>query len=96
MIVYSVFCRVSLSANYIRLKSKNSNWYQYSVSYTPNVDSRGMRYKLLYTHDDVLGPAKVFDGSVLFLPHELPSKVSSYGMLDRASCELSLPRESEG
>ncbi|XP_067935412.1 piwi-like protein Ago3 isoform X2 [Watersipora subatra] len=69
--------RINLSANYIRLKSKSSSWYQYSVSYSPNVDSRGMRYKLLYMHSDIIGPARVFDGNILFLPHELPSKVTS-------------------
>lgn len=66
-----------MSANYIRLRSSSSHWYQYSVTYSPNIDSMGLRYKLLYAHEDQLGDARVFDGSVLFLPKELNSKVSS-------------------
>lgn len=67
---------IQLSANYIRLKSENSSWFQYSVAYSPIIDNRGMCYKLLYMHQDVVGPARVFDGKVLFLPHQLPSKVN--------------------
>lgn len=70
-------CRIKLSANYIRLRSSSDCWYQYSVTYTPNIDSHGLRYKLLYTHSDVIGPARAFDGSILFLPRELSSKVRS-------------------
>ena len=75
------FCRLQLSGNYIRLKARSANWYQYSVKYSPNIDSRGKAFKLLYMHGDVIGPARVFDGNILFLPHELPSKVSPYPYL---------------
>ena len=65
-----------LCANYIKLKSQTKGVYQYAVSYTPVIDSIGMRYRLLYEHSDVIGETKVFDGAILFLPIQLPSSVS--------------------
>ena len=42
---------------------------------SPEVDSRGMRYRLLYDHSDFLGETRAFDGIQLFLPYQLPQQV---------------------
>ncbi|XP_052772354.1 piwi-like protein 1 [Mya arenaria] len=61
-----------LSANHIRIKCNNPGVYQYHVDFRPNIDSKGMRIRLVNEHRDVIGFAKAFDGSILFLPIKLP------------------------
>ncbi|KAH3863467.1 hypothetical protein DPMN_026456, partial [Dreissena polymorpha] len=63
-----------LCANYIRIKCKNSGVFQYHVDFNPNIDARGMRFKLINEHRDVIGFTKAFDGSILFLPIQLPQQ----------------------
>ena len=46
-----------------------------SLMISPEVDSRGMRYRLLYDHSDFLGETRAFDGIQLFLPYQLPQQV---------------------
>lgn len=62
---------VNLSANYIKIACKNEGVYQYHVSFSPEVDSKSMRYKMVYEHVDVTGKTRAFDGSILFLPIKL-------------------------
>ncbi|XP_060081293.1 piwi-like protein 1 [Ylistrum balloti] len=50
--------------------------YQYHVDFNPMIDSRKMRAGLLFTHADLLGPTRVFDGMILYLPHKLPQEVT--------------------
>ena len=69
---------VTLSANHIRIKCKNKGVYQYHVDFRPNIDSRGMRIRMVNEHRDVIGFVKAFDGSILYLPIELPQQVMSY------------------
>lgn len=73
---FLMFYRVPLCANYIALRCVNAGVYQYAVSYRPVVDSRGMRSKMLNEHKNVIGETKAFDGAILFLPIQLPDKVS--------------------
>lgn len=62
----------SLSSNYIPIRFIERKIYQYHVSYSPEIDSRKERNRLLKIHsDDLLGPASAFDGTILFLPKEL-------------------------
>ena len=70
-----------LSANYIRIKCKNEGVYQYHVDFRPNIDSRGMRIRMLNEHRDVIGYTKAFDGSILFLPIKLPQQVRVSSLL---------------
>ncbi|XP_041362450.1 piwi-like protein 1 [Gigantopelta aegis] len=65
---------MSLTANYIRVICKNKGVYQYHVSYNPPVDSRRMKSAMLYDHKDIIGTAKAFDGSILYLPIQLPNE----------------------
>ncbi|KAI0210741.1 Piwi-like protein 2 [Lamellibrachia satsuma] len=65
---------VPVVANYIPVRCKNEGVFQYAVSFTPQVDSRNMTFKLLYEHLDVIGETKAFDGAILFLSKKLPNE----------------------
>ncbi len=73
--IHETFYRVQLSANYIWLKCKNEGVYQYALSFAPQVDSIGMRKRLLYSRTDVIGEVHAFDGAILFLPIKLKKQV---------------------
>ncbi|XP_066267704.1 piwi-like protein 1 [Branchiostoma lanceolatum] len=69
---------VSLVANFFRV-STTPSWalYQYNVSFTPEVDHRGVRFSLLKEHlPQLIGEAYAFDGMVLFSPKRLEQKVT--------------------
>ena len=66
------FFSVHLSANYIDIKcDKNKTIMQYLVKFSPDVDSRSLRHKLLRQHTNALGNTINFDGALLFLPTKL-------------------------
>ncbi len=69
----------SLAVNYMRLRHKSGRAayiYQYNVTFDPLVDSIGVRSKLLFQHcHSVLGNAKSFNGTALFLPKKLDHEV---------------------
>ena len=46
-----------------------SSLYQYNVSYSPPIESRGLHTGLLSEHTSRIGNVRVFDGMILFLPH---------------------------
>uniref|UniRef100_A0A3P8WK61 Piwi-like RNA-mediated gene silencing 1 n=1 Tax=Cynoglossus semilaevis TaxID=244447 RepID=A0A3P8WK61_CYNSE len=66
---------IQLSANYFRITSR-PQWvlYQYHVDFNPPMESRRLRSALLFHHEEVLGSARSFDGTLLFLPNRLPNK----------------------
>uniref|UniRef100_A0A8C6Q6P4 Piwi-like RNA-mediated gene silencing 1 n=1 Tax=Nothobranchius furzeri TaxID=105023 RepID=A0A8C6Q6P4_NOTFU len=66
---------INLTANYSRILSR-PEWvlFQYHVDFKPVMDSRRLRSALLFQHEEVLGPARSFDGALLFLPHRLHNK----------------------
>jgi aubergine-like protein len=65
-----------MSGNFIRIKCQNSGVYQYHVTFSPNIDSKNMRFKLVNAVRDVIGFTKAFDGFILYLPHRLQEQVS--------------------
>ncbi|XP_065176641.1 piwi-like protein 1 [Sycon ciliatum] len=67
---------IPLCANYIAVKSTTQGVFQYCVKFDPEVDNRNMRYGMMNEHKDVIGDTKAFDGSTLFLPHELSDKTT--------------------
>nr|AQV09903.1 argonaute 3 isoform 1 [Aeolosoma viride]AQV09904.1 argonaute 3 isoform 2 [Aeolosoma viride] len=67
---------VPLTCNYIRVKTKLKGVYQYHVNYDPVVEHIGLRRKLLMQHTNVIGQTVVFDGSIMFLPKQLPDEVT--------------------
>eukprot|EP00795_Rhopilema_esculentum_P012740 gene12740-3467_t len=62
---------VPVVANYIPIKATFGGAYQYAVSYSPDIESKSIRYQLLNEHRDVIGKTRAFDGAVLFLPKKL-------------------------
>ncbi|XP_018431983.1 PREDICTED: piwi-like protein 1 [Nanorana parkeri] len=63
---------IQLLANHVKLISL-PKWslYQYHVDYNPQMESRFLRSALLYQHDNLIGKAHAFDGTILFLPIQL-------------------------
>uniref|UniRef100_A0A3Q3GWI1 Piwi-like RNA-mediated gene silencing 1 n=1 Tax=Kryptolebias marmoratus TaxID=37003 RepID=A0A3Q3GWI1_KRYMA len=66
---------IKLSANFFRILSR-PQWvlYQYHVDFKPPMESRRLRSALFFQHEEVLGPARSFDGALLFLPQRLHNK----------------------
>lgn len=63
--------------NYIDLNIEpGKGLFQYEVKFSPNIDSGGLRRKLLNQHSAVLGRTKTFDGIILYLPIKLSQEVS--------------------
>ncbi|KAM7179074.1 piwi-like protein 4 [Macrochelys suwanniensis] len=50
--------------------------YQYHVTFNPELESRRLRLALLYSHTELLGKAKAFDGAILFLSQKLENQVT--------------------
>ncbi|XP_032678722.1 piwi-like protein Ago3 isoform X2 [Odontomachus brunneus] len=68
---------IKLSANYIDVELEpGRGLFQYEVKYSPDIDARGLRRSLLNQHASQLGREKTFDGAILFLPMQLPEKIT--------------------
>ncbi|KAM9330875.1 piwi-like protein 1 [Gastrophryne carolinensis] len=67
---------IQLCTNHVKLVVR-PQWalYQYHIDYNPPMESRSLRSALLYQHDDLIGKARAFDGTILFLPKRL-NKIS--------------------
>ncbi|XP_018408744.1 PREDICTED: piwi-like protein 1 [Nanorana parkeri] len=63
---------IHLVTNHIKLVSR-PQWvlYQYHIDYNPPMESRRLRTALLYQHEETIGKAHAFDGTILFLPRRL-------------------------
>lgn len=63
-----------MTANYIRLSiEKDKGVFEYDIRFSPDVDAKHFRYKILNAHIAELGGVRIFDGgSVLYLPIKLP------------------------
>jgi aubergine-like protein len=57
-----------MRANYLKLITNNDAVYQYSVSFSPVVESNNVRFGLLNEFKDVIGDTRAFDGATLYLP----------------------------
>ncbi len=68
----------AFGTNYVKLKCKNSNLYQYRVDFEPPLDNVRYRMKLIKSIRDVTGPVSLFDGLTLFLPILLEKVNVSY------------------
>ncbi|KAL0126989.1 hypothetical protein PUN28_005374 [Cardiocondyla obscurior] len=65
--------------NYVDLELEpGKGLFQYEVKFSPDIDSTGLRRKLLNQHSAVLGRTKTFDGMLLYLPIKLPEDVTRY------------------
>jgi aubergine-like protein len=68
---------IPLRSNFVVLRNRpNCALYQYNVSYSPPIESRGLRAGLLSEHTNLIGNVRAFDGMILFLPRRLPDDVT--------------------
>ncbi|KAM5181485.1 piwi-like protein 4 [Mantella aurantiaca] len=68
---------VSLLSNLFTLGiSKEWQLYQYHVDFKPSIASMRLKTALLYSHGEILGQGRAFDGAILFLSRKLPDKVT--------------------
>ena len=68
---------IHLRSNFVTLRNRpNCALFQYNVSYSPPIESRGLRCGLLRDHESLIGNVRAFDGMILFLPHRLPDDVT--------------------
>ncbi|CAM4545268.1 unnamed protein product [Leuciscus chuanchicus] len=66
---------VSIGSNYIPICCKNDAVFQYHVTFTPNIESIGMRFGMMKEHRPTTGEVVAFDGSILYLPKRLEEVV---------------------
>uniref|UniRef100_A0A8C4Q2N7 Uncharacterized protein n=1 Tax=Eptatretus burgeri TaxID=7764 RepID=A0A8C4Q2N7_EPTBU len=79
---------VPLSSNYMKLNCLHEAVYQYSVSFSPEIDSKNMRFALISEHKSVIGEAKAFDGSILYLPWKIDNKNNAHPSDEAGGKEL--------
>ncbi|XP_051547621.1 piwi-like protein 2 [Myxocyprinus asiaticus] len=66
---------ISIGSNYIPICCKNEAVFQYHVTFTPNIESIGMRFGMMKEHRPTTGEVVAFDGSILYLPKRLDEVV---------------------
>ncbi|KAM4616857.1 piwi-like protein 2 [Polymixia lowei] len=66
---------VPIGSNHIPICCKNEAVYQYHVTFTPNVESTGMRFGMMKDHRSTTGEVVAFDGAILYLPVKLEDVV---------------------
>ncbi|KAK3514784.1 hypothetical protein QTP70_031016 [Hemibagrus guttatus] len=67
---------VCVGSNLVPIRCKNEAVFQYHVTFTPNVESVGMRFGMMKEHRSTTGDVVAFDGSILYLPKRLEECVS--------------------
>jgi aubergine-like protein len=74
---------VTLLTNHFRLL-KQPTWqlYQYRVDFSPQIELRGLRNRLIFEQKPTLG-GYLFDGTMLFLSVKLPNEVTEFMSKDR-------------
>ncbi|XP_018372440.1 PREDICTED: piwi-like protein 1 [Trachymyrmex cornetzi] len=76
---YSSHASIKACANYIDLTLEHGRGrFQYEVKFSPDIDSIGLRRKLLNQHFAALGKGRTFDGASLYVPLKLPQDVFHY------------------
>uniref|UniRef100_A0A803V4Y4 Piwi-like protein 2 n=1 Tax=Ficedula albicollis TaxID=59894 RepID=A0A803V4Y4_FICAL len=66
---------VPVGLNFVKIHCQNEAVYQYHVTFSPEVECRSARFAMLKEQRAVTGDVMAFDGSILFLPIQIP-KVS--------------------
>ncbi|XP_034006787.1 piwi-like protein 2 isoform X2 [Trematomus bernacchii] len=66
---------ITIGSNHIVIRCKNEAVYQYHVTFTPNVESMGMRFAMMKDHRETTGEVIAFDGSILFMPVQMEDVV---------------------
>uniref|UniRef100_UPI00358E54D2 piwi-like protein 2 n=1 Tax=Myxine glutinosa TaxID=7769 RepID=UPI00358E54D2 len=74
---------IPLLSNYLKLICLNEAVYQYAVSFSPDIDSKNMRFALISEHKSEIGETKAFDGCILYLPVNIGNvKLTSRRVMD--------------
>ncbi|BFZ03166.1 hypothetical protein BsWGS_06204 [Bradybaena similaris] len=84
---------IDLSANYVQVLCKHEGVYQYHVAFSPPIDNRKLKMKLLAEHKERFKTINSFDGSILYLPFKLPDKeivVTSTRITDGAAITITV------
>uniref|UniRef100_A0A4W3JAN3 Piwi like RNA-mediated silencing 4 n=1 Tax=Callorhinchus milii TaxID=7868 RepID=A0A4W3JAN3_CALMI len=70
---------------------------QYHVTFKPDIESKRLRMALLFSHSDLLGKIRAFDGAMLFLPHKLENQVTELSsvMIDGQVVHITINLTSE-
>ncbi|XP_053166147.1 piwi-like protein 4 isoform X2 [Hemicordylus capensis] len=55
---------------------KDWQLYQYHVTFSPELESKRLRFALVYGHAELFGKARAFDGATLFLAQKLENQVT--------------------
>ncbi|XP_068030550.1 piwi-like protein 2 isoform X1 [Anomalospiza imberbis] len=66
---------VPVGLNFVKIHCQNEAVYQYHVTFSPEVECKAARFAMLKEQRAVTGDVMAFDGSILFLPIQIP-KVS--------------------
>ncbi|XP_056135759.1 piwi-like protein 2 [Lampris incognitus] len=66
---------VPIGTNHVPVCCKNEAVYQYHVTFTPDVESKAMRFGMMKDHRSTTGEVLAFDGSILYLPVQLQEMV---------------------
>ncbi|XP_040278414.1 piwi-like protein 4 [Bufo bufo] len=64
--------------------------YQYHADFSPSISSMRLKAALLYSHGDILGTARAFDGATLFLSRKLKNKVTEMTSTTRNGEEVKI------
>ncbi|XP_058715410.1 piwi-like protein 2 isoform X2 [Poecile atricapillus] len=63
---------VSMGLNFVKIHCQNEAVYQYHVTFSPEVECKSARFAMLKEQCAVTGDVMAFDGSILFLPIQIP------------------------
>uniref|UniRef100_A0A8C0UE73 Piwi-like protein 2 n=1 Tax=Cyanistes caeruleus TaxID=156563 RepID=A0A8C0UE73_CYACU len=63
---------VSVGLNFVKIHCQNEAVYQYHVTFSPEVECKSARFAMLKEQCAVTGDVMAFDGSILFLPIQIP------------------------
>ncbi|KAM3659220.1 piwi-like protein 2 [Ammospiza maritima maritima] len=66
---------IPVGLNFVKIHCQNEAVYQYHVTFSPEVECKAARFAILKEQHAVTGDVMAFDGSILFLPIQIP-KVS--------------------
>ncbi|CAN8205906.1 unnamed protein product [Coccothraustes coccothraustes] len=70
---------VPVGLNFVKIHCQNEAVYQYHVTFSPEVECKAARFAMLKEQHAVTGDVMAFDGSILFLPIQIP-KVRGRGV----------------
>lgn len=69
--------KIKITTNYLRLEiEEGKGVFEYEIKFKPQVDSVNERHRLLAQQRELIGETRTFDGAKLYLPIELPDRVT--------------------